>query len=397
MTYYSYSRLEKFQNCPLQYKLTYIDKIETEEEGIEAFMGKQVHAVLDKLYRDIRMSKANGLEDILAYYKQEWLKNWHNNVLITRTGLTPDNYFETGRKCIERYFERFKPFDQAIPVWIENKVTFELGPYKFNGVVDRLDKLPDGSYEIHDYKSGGTLPSQQEMDENRQLALYQIAVQNVWNDIDRVRLVWHYLQYDKDIISKRTGEQLEQLKKDCIALMERIEAETAFKPTPSALCDWCPYWAHCPEKKHLTKIDRMRPAQAASEDGFVLVNRYSTLKAQESALKDELEQLREKLVDYARQTGSSKVRGSSQVASVSIQTQTRLPTRSSQKEGYDKIVKILQDAGIWEDFSVMDAAKLLKALEAGLLNSNAAKALRPFLIEEERVGVRLSKLKDDEE
>ena len=397
MTVYSYSRLEKFQNCPHQYKLTYINKIEAEEEGIEAFMGKMVHTTLEKVYKDLRMSKSDSLDDVWAYYKQEWNKNWHDNIVITKKEFTAENYFETGQKCIERYFKRFKPFNQAIAVWIENKVFFELGLYKFNGVVDRLDKLPDGSFEIHDYKAGGYLPSQEDMDGNRQLALYQIAVQQEWNDIDNVRLVWHYLQYDQDIISTRTSGQLEEVKKDCIALIERIETEKDFRPTPSSLCDWCPYWEYCPEKKHLVQIERMKPVEAASEDGFVLVNRFAKLKAQEKALNEEMELVRAQLIDYSKKMAASKVRGSAHVASVSIQTRTSLPSRSSEKENYDKIVDILQEAGIWEDFSVMDASRLLKALDSGQVDSVAAKAIGPFVVKEERVGVRLSKLKDDEE
>lgn len=37
MTTYSHSRLNTFENCPLQYKLQYIDGIKREEEGIEMF------------------------------------------------------------------------------------------------------------------------------------------------------------------------------------------------------------------------------------------------------------------------------------------------------------------------------------------------------------------------
>ena len=51
------------------------------------------------------------------------------------------------------------------------------------------------------------------MDEDRQLALYQIGVQNMWNDVCNVELVWHYVAFDKEIRSKRTEEGLDELKK----------------------------------------------------------------------------------------------------------------------------------------------------------------------------------------
>jgi putative RecB family exonuclease len=51
------------------------------------------------------------------------------------------------------------------------------------------------------------------MDEDRQLALYQIGIQNSWNGVDQVELVWHYVAFDKEIRSKRTEEELDALKK----------------------------------------------------------------------------------------------------------------------------------------------------------------------------------------
>ncbi|GAI32254.1 unnamed protein product [marine sediment metagenome] len=57
MAYYSHSRLETFQNCPLKCKLNYIDKIKREEEGIEAFLGSRFHEVMEKIYKDLPFRK----------------------------------------------------------------------------------------------------------------------------------------------------------------------------------------------------------------------------------------------------------------------------------------------------------------------------------------------------
>ncbi|MGZ3558640.1 MAG: PD-(D/E)XK nuclease family protein, partial [Thermodesulfobacteriota bacterium] len=43
MPVYSHSQLSTYETCPQKYKLSYIDKIEVETEGIEAFMGSRVH------------------------------------------------------------------------------------------------------------------------------------------------------------------------------------------------------------------------------------------------------------------------------------------------------------------------------------------------------------------
>ncbi|MDI6846268.1 MAG: PD-(D/E)XK nuclease family protein, partial [Candidatus Saccharicenans sp.] len=50
---YSHSKLSTFENCPLKFKLAYIDEIRVEEEGIEAFLGSRFHQAMEKLYSEL--------------------------------------------------------------------------------------------------------------------------------------------------------------------------------------------------------------------------------------------------------------------------------------------------------------------------------------------------------
>ena len=88
------------------------------------------------------------------------------------------------------------------------------------------------------------------MDEDRQLALYQIGIQNSWNGIDQVELVWHYVAFDKEIRSKRTEEELDELKINTSNLIKKIESTREFLPNESRLCGWCYYQDICPLYKH---------------------------------------------------------------------------------------------------------------------------------------------------
>jgi len=397
MVLYSHSRLGAFENCPQKYKLQYIDKIKSFETGVEAFLGQLVHEALRKLYADLRHSKPNSLDDLLAFYKKQWEKNWSDNIVINSKDYTREHYFDTGRKCLERYYERFKPFDQAIQIWIEEQVFLEIGGHKLQGYVDRADRCPDGSYEIHDYKTSGHLPSQAEMDEDRQLALYEIALRGKWKDVDKVRLVWHYLIFEKEIVSTRTKEQLEGLKKDIAALIKDIEGAKSFEPTPSALCDWCGYWAHCPVKKHFVMIEEMRPEEATKEDGFELVNEYAKLKEKERKLDAQLLEVKERIIEYARKADVTRIRGSSQVASVSFKESAGLPSKTSDEKGYQELAELVKAAGLWDEYSSLDSRALSEALASGELDAKLEKKLRALSKERESVSVRLAKLKEDDE
>jgi putative RecB family exonuclease len=113
------------------------------------------------------------------------------------------------------------------------------------GFIDRIARARDGAIEIQDYKTSRRVPSQAEVDEDRQLALYQIGVGARFG-ARPVRLVWRYLRQRRTLVSTRTPEQLADLAARTRALIDRIRSETVFEPSPSALCRWCEYREGCP-------------------------------------------------------------------------------------------------------------------------------------------------------
>ena len=67
MPEYSISQLGKFEECALQYKFIYVDKIKRYEEGIEAFLGQRFHDAMEWLYgeRAFRVVAARGAPGLL--------------------------------------------------------------------------------------------------------------------------------------------------------------------------------------------------------------------------------------------------------------------------------------------------------------------------------------------
>jgi RecB family exonuclease len=49
-------------------------------------------------------------------------------------------------------------------------------PVKVNGRADRVDRAPDGSLIIVDFKTGATVPSRAAVEQHAQLAVYQLAL-----------------------------------------------------------------------------------------------------------------------------------------------------------------------------------------------------------------------------
>jgi putative RecB family exonuclease len=250
---YSPSRLATFENGPRQFEFRYVQKIRRDTESVEAYLGKRVHEILERLYHHVaRHRRPPSLRQVLDRYRGDWELRWHDGVEIVRSQHEAAHYRESGSRCLENYYRSHYPFDQGETVAIEHRVQLRLdedGRYRARGIIDRLVRHGQGRYEIHDYKTGGWLPPQERLDRDRQLALYQVGIEQGYDDAEEVELVWHYLQFDRTLRSRRTPEQLRELRGETIELIERIEGATEYPARPSGLCRWCEYRGLCPDAR----------------------------------------------------------------------------------------------------------------------------------------------------
>jgi putative RecB family exonuclease len=359
----SYSSMDMYRTCPYQYKLAKIDKIETEEETIETFMGSRVHEALEKLYKDLINGKRDTLNEVLEFYASQWKKNWHDKIRIVKTEYKPEHYFEVGSKCISGYYKRFHPFNQGIPIWIEKNFTIDLGDgIEVTGVVDRVDKVGEGKYEIHDYKTAGRLPDKDWTMDNEQLAIYQIALQQEFDDVNEVKLVWHYLRFETERDTVRTPEHLEMLKQQIKTLANEILNATEFPPKEGVLCDWCLYWKYCPMKRHALMIDEYGPEEITEEEGYKLATRYGELHEIKEAAESEMALIRDKLLQYARANNLMVVEGKN--CEIKLSEYPRLESPKKNTPEYNMLREILIKAGVWESFSDIDIFRLSNAIRA---------------------------------
>lgn len=250
-TTYSHSRLSSFENCPKQFEFRYRLKIPSETESIEAFLGKRVHEVLERLYRVAQEGRGlPSIEKVVHRFRILWDEAFDPaRVSIARAENDVAFYREIGERCLRNHYRRHYPFDADETLGVEQRVTFALddgGRFRMQGVVDRIARARDGALEVHDFKTGARVPNQRALDEDRQLALYEIGVRRRFAHDAPVRLIWHYLQAGVTRISARTPEQLETLRTRTISLIERIEGEERYEPKRGPLCGWCEYRAICP-------------------------------------------------------------------------------------------------------------------------------------------------------
>ena len=285
-TVYSHSRLSNFENCPKQFHYRYILKETVDTEGIEAFMGKRVHEVLERLYQFILDGRIPGLPKIINRYYEYWDEHFdESRIRIVRTENSPNHYRAVGKRCLENYYHRnYASFDRDETLGIEEKVAFSLDSanrYRIRGFIDRVVRTRDGIIEVHDYKTSARAPSQKKLDQDRQLAFYQLGIRNQYPENTKFRLVWHYLQPNLVRTSTRTSEQLNELCEKNIALIDRIEAETEFKTQVTPLCSWCEYRDRCPA--HLSNSETKPVAKTTPRPTPKTTSKVTPKSASESA------------------------------------------------------------------------------------------------------------------
>jgi putative RecB family exonuclease len=239
---FSPSSLNCFENCPRQYAFRYIEKIEIETEGIEAFVGKRVHEVLERLYQFVGQGLLPSLPRVVARYHANFDEQYDTaRVRITREGTPADFYRDSGVRGLENYYRRHYPFDGDQTVGLERPIHFALdddGRYAVRGIIDRIARARDGVLEIHDFKT--------DLDRDRQLGLYELGIREQLGESGDIRLVWHYVLRDVQRTSQRSPEQREQLRANTARAIDKIRAEREFAPKPSGLCGWCEFRDRCP-------------------------------------------------------------------------------------------------------------------------------------------------------
>ena len=385
---YSYSAISSFENCPLKFKLAYIDKIQPLRKSIEIFLGTRIHEALEKLYRDKLYGKLLSLEELLKFYNERWQKEMSGIVFVTKE-YDVENYRKMGERYLADYYNTYKPFDEGRIIALEKKVFFPLNEkYWISGIIDRIVEI-NGVYEVHDYKTSLYFPTKKDIEEDCQLALYALALDYLYGVRD-IELVWHFLAFNKEIRIKKAS--YEDAREEIIKRIERIEEakrKNEFPPRESSLCPYCSYRPICPLFKHEYKLEEMEAEEISEEEGYSLVNKYWQLSQKIAELEEEREKIKQKLVEYARKNDLQYIYGSDKVANVKIYRNIRFKEKNV-------IESILRKEGIYEKYSRLDMIKLSEDFKNNLLPRHLKEKLKKFTEEIENIKIYLKNLQREE-
>jgi DNA helicase-2/ATP-dependent DNA helicase PcrA len=232
----SASDLSLYLTCPLKYKFARVFGI-PQEPTINQRFGILFHNVLERFHKEPPENPDEGLRVLNRLFESGWRR--------TGFGSTDDElqFRDRAREALRLYWERERE-SEGEPVWLERKFDFKVGDHHVRGRVDRVDRLPDGDYELIDYKTGER-KSEDDLADDLQLALYRMAAREAW-DIEASTGSYYYVLDAEKVPAPTRPDDAERVERTVLQVGEGILGQD-FEPRPSpSVCSWCDYRLICP-------------------------------------------------------------------------------------------------------------------------------------------------------
>jgi DNA helicase-2/ATP-dependent DNA helicase PcrA len=232
----SASDLSLYLTCPLKYKFARVFGI-PQEPTINQRFGILFHNVLERFHKEPPENPTEGLRMLNGLFEGGWRR--------TGFGSSDDElqFRDRAREALRLYWERERE-SEGEPVWLERKFDFKVGDHHVRGRVDRVDRLPDGDYELIDYKTGER-KSEEDLDDDLQLALYRMAAREAWG-IEASTGSYYYVLDAEKVPAPTRPDDAERVERTVLQVGEGVLGQD-FEPRPSpSVCSWCDYRLICP-------------------------------------------------------------------------------------------------------------------------------------------------------
>jgi DNA helicase-2/ATP-dependent DNA helicase PcrA len=217
--------------CPLQYKFGRVLKV-PRPQTVQQRFGIAVHQAIERYHA----AGGGAMPKLLALLDTAW----------RTSGLGNDEaqlQFRGRAEAALRDYHARLALDPGEPVWVERPFDFRIGRHALRGRVDRVDRLPDGGYELIDIKTGPPRDAA-DLDRDVQLALYTLAARDAWRIEPTLRSYYYVLDDQK--VQLPAGVDAAWVSDTVEEVGAAIEAER-FEPTPGPrACGWCDFQLACP-------------------------------------------------------------------------------------------------------------------------------------------------------
>ncbi len=173
----SASAILSYCDCSLAYKFGRIDKLPMEFSPDALEFGTCIHRVLEQFYSAKMMGDRMLLKDVHEFFVFTWLEIARGRSDIRYSeGNDYNSLLMFGRDLLTAWYNKL-PDDNFTILAIEEAFSVTLPGIHIPiiGAMDLIEEDSAGTIIITDFKTSGRAYSRDEVDQNQQLTMYQIA------------------------------------------------------------------------------------------------------------------------------------------------------------------------------------------------------------------------------
>ncbi|MBI2641656.1 ATP-dependent helicase [Candidatus Roizmanbacteria bacterium] len=239
ITHFSYSQIESYKLCPLQYKYRYVLKIPTTPSSATSF-GESIHKVLQKFYQEFLSNTSISKERLIQILREVWVPVGYD------TEVHEAKMKKEAEKMLLTFFEKYhNPAIKIVALEKLFKIKVDNSTF-ITGKIDRVDVNGNNGIEIIDYKTGQK-PDKDKLQQSLQLSIYALAAtdKGLYNKkLDEVTLTFYYLQKLEKFSMKRTAKDMEKMHEKIKSTVKNIR-QNEFLPNVGPWCDFCAFRMIC--------------------------------------------------------------------------------------------------------------------------------------------------------
>ncbi len=230
----SYTQVDTYLRCPQMYQYRFVFRLPTRPKPQMQF-GRILHDALKDALGSIDRETPLTWAMVDSAYVAAWAKE-----RFCAPEQAP-SLQDLGRTYLRRAFEAG---DLSKPLLLEQPFSLRVDGLRLTGRIDRVDRHPDGSYEVIDYKTGSAKRAA-ELQRDLQLGVYALAAREVFR-FDPLSLSYYYLETSERVTVDKPRERLDEDRQTIVNVAEGIRAELFVAKPDRMKCGGCDFRLLCP-------------------------------------------------------------------------------------------------------------------------------------------------------
>ncbi len=229
----SYTKAHTYLNCPWLYKLKFLDNWKAPPSP-HAALGLSIHKALEIFHK----RRLKTLEELCDCLDKVWERVGYRDAEEELV------FYDKAKLILKTYLEKVASRWDGEVLELEKKFFLDLPAIgiKLQGIIDRVDRMPDGSFAVVDYKTHAEPWSQERLKGDLQITLYQKAARESLGLLD-IRLYFFFVAQGTLVEVTRQGEDWATAEKALVEVKQKVEGGQ-FTPNTNH-CQYCEMKKSC--------------------------------------------------------------------------------------------------------------------------------------------------------